>query len=152
MHYKSSLSYLCTHSTEHTAMRTHTLHAACISVPFNVFLHHIFMRYAHTRSHTRCDNKAAEEVKNPFLIKHRSNEILIVNKLHCMVLLSGQHSSVVVSTVASQQECNGFKSKLGPFCGDSMFSPVPPWVLSSYSGFRPQSNDILRLICDSKSV
>lgn len=115
----SLLLATCAHTQLNTQPWEHIRYMQHVSQSlFNMLLHHIFMRYAHTRSHTQCDFKTAEEVKNPFLIKHRSHEILIVNKFHCIVLLSGQHSSVVVSTVASQQECNGFKSKLGPFCGD----------------------------------
>ena len=59
----------------------------------------------------------------------------------------------MVSTVASQLESPRFASRLG--CQGSFYvefacSPCAAWVLSGFSGFLPQSKNMLRLIGDSE--
>lgn len=57
-------------------------------------------------------------------------------------------SSMVVTTVASQQE----RSHRMPFCGSLCVLPVSVWVLSAYSGFLPPPKDLhgVRLTDDAQ--
>ena len=69
------------------------------------------------------------------------------------MLCLGLHGGPVVSTVASQLEDPRFASwlgRLGSFCVEFACSPCAAWVLTGYSGFLPQSKNMLRLIDDSK--
>lgn len=57
-------------------------------------------------------------------------------------------SSMVVTTVASQQE----RSHRMPFCGSLCVLPISVWVLSAYSGFLPPPKDLhgVRLTDDAQ--
>ncbi|MED6253762.1 hypothetical protein ATANTOWER_000700 [Ataeniobius toweri] len=48
----------------------------------------------------------------------------------------------VGSTVALQQESPGFDSQLGLSAWSLNVLPVHAWILTRYSGFLPQSNDM----------
>ena len=59
----------------------------------------------------------------------------------------------MVSTVASQLEDPQFASRsgrLGSFCVEFACSPCAAWVFTGYSGFLPQSKNMLRLTENSK--
>lgn len=64
------------------------------------------------------------------------------------------HSSALVNTVVSQQECAEFRFKgwLGPFCGEFACSPPvyagSPWVLQPpLLKYPPQSSDLNPIEC-----